>query len=123
MTEFSGVWAYNPFLARTFKVKGADQSETDGWEIIGWDPDRQQIRSWIFDSGGGFSESVWTNDGEHWLVKASNVLPDGSHATAENVLTRVDDQRFTWESQNRTLNGDLEPSLDKIEVRRVSENP
>jgi hypothetical protein len=55
-----------------FKVKGSDQSETDGWEIIGWDPDRQQIRSWIFDSNGGFGESTWANDGEHWLIQAAN---------------------------------------------------
>jgi uncharacterized protein (TIGR02246 family) len=113
----------NNFLTRTFKAKGADQDEVDGWEIIGWDPDREQIRSWIFDSGGGFGESEWTYDGEHWLIKASNVLPDGSHSTAENVLTKIDDQKFTWESQNRTLDGELEPSLDKVEVRRVSETP
>ncbi len=111
------------FLVRTFKVKAADQAETDGWEIVGWDPEHQQIRSWIFDSNGGFGESTWANDGEHWLIQASNVLPDGGHSTAEHVLTRVDDNKFTWESQNRTLNGELQPSLDKIEVQRVPQNP
>jgi uncharacterized protein (TIGR02246 family) len=107
------------FLVRTINVQG-DQSTTDGWEIIGWDPVQQQIRSWIFDSNGGFGESTWANDGDNWLIRASNVLPDGSRSTAENVLTKVDDNRFTWESQNRTLNGDPQPSLDKIEVQRVA---
>ena len=107
------------FLVRTINVKG-DQSATDGWEIIGWDPLRQKIRSWIFDSNGGFGESTWVNDGENWLIRASNVLPDGSRSTAENVLTKVDDNKFTWESQNRTLNGEPQPSLDKIEVQRVT---
>ena len=107
------------FLVRTINVKG-DQSATDGWEIIGWDPVRQQIRSWIFDSNGGFGESSWVNNGEDWLIRASNVLPDGSRSTAENVLTRVDDNKFTWESQNRTLNGEPQPSLDKIEVQRMT---
>jgi uncharacterized protein (TIGR02246 family) len=107
------------FLVRTIKVKG-NQSSTDGWEIIGWDPVRQQIRSWIFDSNGGFGESTWVNNGEDWLIRASNVLPDGSRSTAENVLTKVDDNKFTWESQNRTLNGDPQPSLDKIEVQRLA---
>lgn len=110
------------FLTRTFKVKGADQNETDGWEVIGWDPERQQIRSWIFDTNGGFGEATWVNDGEHWLIQASNVLPDGSHSTAEHVITRVGDNKFTWESQNRTLNGELQPSLGKIEVQRSSQN-
>src|SRR5271166_2446289 len=108
------------FLVRTFKLKGAEESETDGWEIVGWDPDRQQIRSWIFDSNGGFGESSWSYDGGNWLIRASNVLPDGSRSTAENVLTKVDDNKFTWESQNRTLNGEPQPSLDKIEVQRVA---
>ena len=107
------------FLVRTFTLKGAE-SETDGWEIIGWDPIRQQIRSWIFDSNGGFGEATWAADGDDWLVRASNVLPDGSRSTAENVLTKVDDNKFTWESQNRTLNGEPQPSLDKIEVQRAA---
>jgi uncharacterized protein (TIGR02246 family) len=107
------------FLVRTFKLKGAE-SETDGWEIIGWDPIKQQIRSWIFDSNGGFGETIWTTDGDDWLVRASNVLPDGSRSTAENVLTKVDDNKFTWKSQNRTLNGEPQPSLDEIEVERVA---
>ena len=108
------------FLVRTINVQGGDQSVTDGWEIIGWDPVRQQIHSWIFDSNGGFGEATWANNGEDWLIRASNVLPDGSRSTAENVLTKVDGNRFTWESQNRTLNGEPQPSLDKIEVQRVA---
>ena len=109
----------NNFLIRKFKVKGSDQNETDGWEIIGWDPEHQQIRSWIFDSNGGFGESTWVNDGEHWLIRASNVLPDGSRSTAEHVLTKVDDNKFSWETQNRSLDGEPQPSLDKIEVQRA----
>src|SRR5271166_5554278 len=110
------------FLVRTFKLKD-EEGETDGWEIVGWDPDRQQIRSWIFDSNGGFGESSWSYDGGNWLIRASNVLPDGSRSTAENVLTKVDDNRFTWESQNRTLDGESQPSLPKMVVYRTRSNP
>ena len=111
------------FLVRTFKLKGAEESETDGWEIVGWDPDRQQIRSWIFDSNGGFGESSWSYDGGHWLIRASNVLPDGSRSTGENVLTKIDDNKFTWESQNPTLDGEPQPSVPKIVVHRTTSNP
>jgi uncharacterized protein (TIGR02246 family) len=121
VVQTKATWAGDKnFLVRTFNVKGADQSETEGWEIVGWDPIRQQIRSWIFDSNGGFGEASWVRDGDDWLIRASNVLPDGSRSTAENVLTRVDDNNFTWESQNRTLNGEPQPALDKIEVQRAT---
>jgi uncharacterized protein (TIGR02246 family) len=109
------------FLVRTFKVRG--EAETDGWEIVGWDPDRQQIRSWIFDSNGGFGESSWSYDDGHWLIRASNVLPDGSRSTAENVLTRIDDDQFTWKSQNRTLDGESQPAVPKVVVHRATSIP
>jgi uncharacterized protein (TIGR02246 family) len=109
------------FLVRTFKVRG--NGETDGWEIVGWDPDREQIRSWIFDSNGGFGESSWSYDDGHWLIRASNVLPGGSRSTAENVLTKVDDNQFTWESQNRTLDGESQPGVPKVGVQRTTSKP
>ena len=108
----------NNFLVRTFKVKG--YAETDGWEIIGWDADRQQIRSWIFDSSGGFGELSWAYHDGHWLIRSSNVLPDGSHSIEENVLTKVDDNQFTWESQNRTLDGESQPPVPKVVVHRTT---
>jgi hypothetical protein len=56
---------------------------------------RQEIRSWIFDSNGGFGESSWSLDSGHSLIRASNVLSDGSRSTAENALTKIDDNKFT----------------------------
>jgi len=111
------------FLVRTFKLKGAEEGETDGWEIVGWDAERQQIRSWIFDSTGGFGESSWSYDGGHWLIRASNLSPDGSRSTADNVLTKVDDNKFTWESQNRTLDGESQPGVPKVVVQRTTSKP
>jgi uncharacterized protein (TIGR02246 family) len=37
-------------------------------EIIGWDPDRRVIRSWVFTSTGRFAEGTWFRDGEAWTV-------------------------------------------------------
>jgi hypothetical protein len=57
------------------------------------------------------------------LIGASNVLPDGSRSTAENVLTKVDDNKFTWESRNRRLDGKSQPSVPKVVVHRTTSNP
>jgi hypothetical protein len=51
------------------------------------------------------------------------VLPDGSRSTAENLLTKVDDNQFTWESQNRTLDGESQPPVPKVAVHRITADP
>ncbi len=37
-------------------------------EIIGWDPQRQALRSWLFTSDGHFAEGTWTQDGDAWTI-------------------------------------------------------
>jgi uncharacterized protein (TIGR02246 family) len=118
--ETKADWARgNNFLTRTFKVSQGDDVLAEGWQIIGWDPIENRIRSWIFDSDGGYGQGVWTRDGNRWLVKETRVSADGSESSAEQTLTYVDPDHCTYESANRTLNGDLQPNIDKIEIDRV----
>jgi uncharacterized protein (TIGR02246 family) len=113
-------WARgNNFLARTFKVSKGDDVLLEGWQIIGWDPIENRIRSWIFDSEGGYGQAFWTRDGNRWLLKETRVSADGSESSAEQTLTYVDQDHCTFEAANRTLNGDLQPNIDKIEIDRV----
>ena len=57
-------WTRNRcFMTRSFKVSTADGRELEGTQIIGWDPAEKRIRSWLFDSEGGFGEARWTRDG------------------------------------------------------------
>ena len=87
-TEIHGQWINNGrFISRSFKVRGNDGDELSGTQIIGWDPSAGVIRSWSFDSQGGFQQGVWHRDGERWLVKVNAVLPDGSVGSRE---TRAD---------------------------------
>ncbi len=37
-------------------------------EIIGWDPDRKAIRSWLFTSEGRFAECTWTRGRDGWTI-------------------------------------------------------
>jgi uncharacterized protein (TIGR02246 family) len=118
--ETKADWARgNNFLTRTFKVSQGDDVLLEGWQIIGWDPVQNQIRSWIFDSDGGYGQGFWTRDGDRWLVKETRVSADGSESSAEQTLTYIDQDHCTYESANRTLNGDLQPNIDKIEIDRV----
>jgi uncharacterized protein (TIGR02246 family) len=118
--ETKADWARgNNFLTRTFKVSQGDDVQLEGWQIIGWDTVEKRIRSWIFDSDGGYGQGFWTRDGNRWLVKETRVSADGSESSAEQTLTYLDPDHCTFESSNRTLNGDLLPNIGKIEIDRV----
>jgi uncharacterized protein (TIGR02246 family) len=107
------------FLTRNVTVKRGDETVLEGWQVIGWDEAQEHIRSWTFDTAGGFSEGVWTREGERWLVRDSGTMPDGGRTTAEQTIAKVSADRFTWESNNRTLNGEPQPSIGRIEISRV----
>ena len=110
------------FLTRSVTVKRAGDVTLEGWQIIGWDPIEERIRSWTFDSEGGFAEGYFTREGSRWLLRETGVAPDGSRTSADNTITKMSEDRFTWESNNRTLDGDPQPSIGRIEISRVKGN-
>ena len=117
------VWARGGnFITRNVTVKRSGETTLEGWEIIGWDPIDNCIRSWTFDDEGGFAEGRWTREGERWLLREKGVAPDGSRTAADNTLNKISDDRFTWESNNRTLDGDPQPGIARLEISRVKGN-
>ncbi|MCE9555462.1 MAG: SgcJ/EcaC family oxidoreductase [Planctomycetes bacterium] len=112
-------WAKNQnYITRAFKVSIGDRVAMSGMQIIGWDGAAKKIRSWVFDSDGGYGEGVWHRKGNRWYIKQSGVLPDGQRSSEVNILTKLDDNTFTWQSTNREIDGDLQPNLDEIKVVR-----
>ena len=115
-------WTANQaFLIRKFKVEGKGAFLHGGTEIIGWDPRTDRIRSWLFDSDGGFGESVWVHDGNRWLVKFSGTLADGSEASATHVLASVDAGTTTMQSKDRIVNGTAQPDVPELVLKRQAE--
>jgi uncharacterized protein (TIGR02246 family) len=115
-------WTANQaFLIRKFKVEGKQAILRDGTEIIGWDPRTNRIRSWVFDSDGGFGENVWVHDGNRWLIKYSGTLADGSEASATHILAIVDAATATLLSKDRVVNGVAHPDIPETELKRQVE--
>ena len=115
-------WTKNrKFLKRSFKVKIDEEVSLEGDQFVGWDPITGQIRSWTFDSEGGIGQGRWIQDGKRWLVKASFVLADGARASALNVYTYVDADTIRWQSTNREIAGELQPSIPEVTVVRQKE--
>ena len=107
------------FLTRNVTVKRDAETTLEGWQIIGWDPIEACIRSWTFDDQGGFSEGRWTREGDRWLQRETGVTADGSRTSADNTFSKVNNDRFTWESNNRTVDGLPQPAIGRIEINRV----
>jgi len=89
-----------------------------GTQRIGWDPVFKQLKSWVFDSSGGFGEGRWTYIDGSWIVKANAVQPDGTVTTATNAYTPLDKDRFNWSSTGRVVGGQVEPDLLVLIVRK-----
>ena len=114
------VWARGgSFITRNVTVKRGGETTMEGWQIIGWDPIEAGIRSWTFDNEGGFSEARWTRDGSRWLIRETGMTSDGGRTSADITITKLADNRFTWESNNRTFDGEPQPVIGKIEISRV----
>jgi uncharacterized protein (TIGR02246 family) len=112
-------WARNNnFLVRNFEVQVRDRIDMSGMQIIGWDPVAKQIRSWVFDSDGGTGQGTWTKKENRWYVQQSGVLHDGRKSSAVNVFTYLDENTFTLQSINRTVDGELLPNVDEVKITK-----
>jgi hypothetical protein len=119
--EFHSRWTgTGAFLVRAFRVAMDEESTLPGLQVIGWDPSAKQVRSWTFDGTGGFGEESWSRQDDVWTIRSKYTLPDGSKAGSINVLTKLDDDAFTWKSVNREMNGELQPDIDEFTVVRAA---
>lgn len=112
-------WTKNQnFLTRAVKLSAGNGVEFSGMQIIGWDPAAKTIRSWTFDSSGTFAEATWSHKGDQWFIHNKGVLTDGKKATMVNVMKKVDENSFTWQTIERTAGGELLPNIDEVLVVR-----
>lgn len=106
------------FLLQQFKVTVNGKEAMDISQRIGWDPLNKRIRSWVFDSEGGYGESFWTRDGAGWIIKATAVRPDGTTASATNRLVPSGHDAYVWRSFDRVVGDDTEPAIEVKVVRK-----
>lgn len=108
----------NNFITRSFTVQIHDRIDMAGMQIIGWDPSTKQIRSWVFDSDGGFGQGTWTKKDNRWYIQQSGILPDGRKSSAVNIITCLDDGTCTLQSVNRTADGELLPNIAEVTITK-----
>lgn len=111
--------ANQKFIHGKFSIKEAERA-LSGTQVIGVDPETGAIHSWTFEANGGIGEADWIRDGDHWVLDAEGTLANGSSLIQTNILTRVNDDTFTWQSTGRLLDDTPVADLAPVKVTRVT---
>jgi uncharacterized protein (TIGR02246 family) len=107
------------FLLGEFTMSDASGVTRKSTQRIGWDAQAGNIRSWLFDSDGGFSEGVWAVVEDGAVVKSTSVNPDGTSASATLTLKPLDKDHFTFSGTERIVDGNREPSFELTITRSL----
>lgn len=111
------------FLLREFTVKMGGQDVLSGSQRIGWDPLNGQLRTWIFDSEGGFAEGFWEPTGEDWSLHAIGVTADGETASGSSIYKVIDDHTMTWQAVDYEVGGERMPDSPVYTLTRRAPAP
>jgi uncharacterized protein (TIGR02246 family) len=121
--EMTCAWALeNKWLKQKYEVKAKNGEAFTVVTLIGWDPAESQIRSWFFDSRGGFGAGAWTRDGNSWKIAASGVVSDGRRGSSTNIWKYTDNNNAVWQSKDRQLEGMPMPESEVKFVRKTQAN-
>jgi uncharacterized protein (TIGR02246 family) len=106
------------YIFRTFSIYLKDRVNTQGTEIIAWDPATKSIRGWVFESDGSFGDRQWTKQDGQWIVKCTGTLADGKKMSSVNIVRPIDANRIGLQSTARDIGGRLQPNTEEIIVVR-----
>lgn len=107
------------FITMNFNTLTLDEVDLEGQQIIGWDPAKERIRSWMFDSDGGFGEGLWSKQDKDWFVTMTFTLPDGRKASATHIYTPVDANSFKFASVDRDVDGKILPDAETVTITKT----
>lgn len=107
------------FLYGKYTLTKDGKVVSSGTDILAINALEGGLRSWTFDNSGTFSNGVWTREGRNWIDESGGTLPDGSTINAENVLTPLGPNSFTWQTPERFFNGQPIEPLPPIKFVRV----
>lgn len=120
LISFDNHWdKHKNFITQNFKMQIYGQDDIEGKQLIGWDPAKKVIRSWVFDSDGGFGDGTWAKVDKGWYATMRYTLGDGRIASSVNVYTPVDDHTYTFASVEREVDGEILPDMNPVTVEKI----
>lgn len=110
------------FLLGDYTMSAAGAGESKSVQRIGWDQVTGQLRSWTFDSDGGFTEGRWDATDAGWVVKSAATLPDGVTGSATLMIAVKDADHFVVRGTDRIVGGVEQPDFE-VTVSRQAPRP
>jgi uncharacterized protein (TIGR02246 family) len=107
------------FLIGEFESFSEGQSQGKATQRFGWDPIHQQVRSWLFEPDGAYSDGLWSQTEKGWLCKSTSVLPDGTTGSAIIEVVVEDDDHFILKGRDRVIAGTTDSEYEVKVVRQV----
>ena len=118
-TQISYQWSEDGnFLIGDYNLSVGELANSRSTQRIGWDPVESKLRSWTFDSDGGFSEGEWMAADDGWLVKSEATMPDGTTGSATISIRPSDQDHFMVKSADRIIAGVKEPDFKLVIARK-----
>jgi len=118
-TQISYRWSEDGnFLIGEYNLTIGGMSAGKSTQRIGWDPVEGELRSWTFDSDGGFAEGEWASTDDGWIVKSEATMPDGTTGSATVTIAMKDADHFVVASTDRIVGGVEEPDFKLVVARK-----
>ena len=113
------------YIQRDYSATQNGNLVSSGMQVIAWDPQAGQIRSWSFDSSGGCGTGLWTPTADGWRVNSQGSLADGTPTSSADffILAPGENSVLGWRSGGRMVGGAFLPNTREVVLDRVVEKP
>ena len=119
VVKFTYKWSEDKnYILGEFQLPGGTGPARKLSQRIGWDAGARKVRSWLFESDGGFADGHWTVLDDGIVAKYSSVNADGTTASATITISQKDKDRFSMKGTDRIVGDDREPDFEINVVRR-----
>jgi uncharacterized protein (TIGR02246 family) len=106
------------YILGEYNVTIAGKTSMNSQQRIGWDPINGRVRSWLFDSDGGFSEGYWTEVEDGWVIKSESTNPDATSGSATITLLPANKGQFVMKGSDRIVAGARAEDFEFTIVRK-----
>ena len=115
----TGNWIDNKvYLLREIVVEREGRVVRRVNQRIAWEPLTRRLKAWTFDADGSLGESIWTREGDRWVVRTWGVMRDGQTTSARNIYSDITPDSFTMCSVDAQVGDGSRPDLE-LQFKRV----